>query len=656
MRVRLERFVLGALIGAVVLGCGGGGGSSPAAGLSGIVNTADFSIPAGTTRTVTGDLQINSTGAIEIDGTLVVPQGVSVTLISGGPLSIKGNIKASAATTASVTERGGGGAPTFSIGGPSISVSGGISLPIGTTALVCTRGAGSVTISGIYTPPGKDSKDQSLPGGDGGAIEIGTPAAIEFANEKGETDAAAPATILVSGLVSAGSGGRGFTDTKGVNDGTTITAHASNGGNGGDVTMVATTSITVGGSVYAGDGGDGGDCTVTAPDQTSPHKKGINVVGTTGDGGNGGSISMTPAPSGANIRAGHKGWPGSAKLVAGKGGSGDGDGGDATVIGGDMGKDGTGATPAQEAPVETYILTGGKGANAEDAAENGGKGGSVTLSGKTGGAIPQPTTNPLMNAGAGGDGFGACGAAKQTPGSNGGAAGKIVIHGLRYTAGTVKGGDGGDGDGPGTGGAAATDDAGKTVGKPGNPGKSCGGTGLHVTNTVSTSTNNPSFCSLDATSGQIAVTSADINKMDFCVLDLHTLMSQTWSCPGAISDVNSSVANGNTSTRGNNVVFISSSAANTVYVFNETTGAQSTPIKVPSWRKIGILWSRWPLWHRLRDHHGPALCERSRRQDSEGHRRDLRHGPLQQPDWLDQHGHSCQRRGRQSERASALPQ
>src|SRR5580658_7932861 len=63
-------------------GCGGGGGAGNGGSggvtgtqntLGGVMNVANFTIPAGQTRTVGQDLTIRATGKIEIDGTLLVP-------------------------------------------------------------------------------------------------------------------------------------------------------------------------------------------------------------------------------------------------------------------------------------------------------------------------------------------------------------------------------------------------------------------------------------------------------------------------------------------------------------------------------------------------------------------------------------------------------
>jgi hypothetical protein len=85
----------------VGLGCGGSGSNSSnngGPGMGGNITTTSFVIPAGTAQTVTSNLVVHASKSIEIDGTLLIPSGVNVSLFSNGPLTIKGSIAPAPAT------------------------------------------------------------------------------------------------------------------------------------------------------------------------------------------------------------------------------------------------------------------------------------------------------------------------------------------------------------------------------------------------------------------------------------------------------------------------------------------------------------------------------------------------------------------------------
>src|SRR5687768_18516724 len=97
------RFALSIVIAILPLafsGCGGGGAGTPNP-ISGEITGADFIIPAGETRTATGDLTVRTTNSIVIDGTLLIVPGVDVKLFSDGIIAIRGRIAPSSRAAAS---------------------------------------------------------------------------------------------------------------------------------------------------------------------------------------------------------------------------------------------------------------------------------------------------------------------------------------------------------------------------------------------------------------------------------------------------------------------------------------------------------------------------------------------------------------------------
>src|SRR5690349_13795275 len=78
--------------------CGGGSASNNTIlnPVQGEITTTAFQIPAGQTRTVTSDLTIRASQNIEINGTLLLSPGASLTLLTDGDLSVTGTIQPTA--------------------------------------------------------------------------------------------------------------------------------------------------------------------------------------------------------------------------------------------------------------------------------------------------------------------------------------------------------------------------------------------------------------------------------------------------------------------------------------------------------------------------------------------------------------------------------
>lgn len=78
----------------------GGGGETPTT-LSGVVNVANFNIPAGSRTTVTSDLEVNASGGVTISGDLIAEQnpdgdGYNITIFAEGDIQVDGLIQAGA--------------------------------------------------------------------------------------------------------------------------------------------------------------------------------------------------------------------------------------------------------------------------------------------------------------------------------------------------------------------------------------------------------------------------------------------------------------------------------------------------------------------------------------------------------------------------------
>lgn len=161
----------------LIAGCGGSGGGGNGGGISGTEDVKSFVIAAGHTVVVNGDLTVHATQNIEIDGTLQIPEGVSVALISDGPFVNKGAIvPATSSEVASVSDRRlerGGNPPAVFSGAPG-SIFGSIGSPKGTDIDIAINSSGDLYLTSVVAGNGLASTKKGVDGGIGGSVEIGT--------------------------------------------------------------------------------------------------------------------------------------------------------------------------------------------------------------------------------------------------------------------------------------------------------------------------------------------------------------------------------------------------------------------------------------------------------------------------------------------------
>jgi hypothetical protein len=467
--------------------CGGGGGGG-GNGLFGVINTASFEIPAGETRTVTGDLTVNSTGPITINGTLLIPDNANVALLAGGEVVVGGEIKPSG-TKAPANGKTTDGEKLLLIGGDNVTVNGPITSPIRIMMFVndetdSRQQTGTIALSEpVRTEDGRDSTHYATDGGDAAGIDIGTFEAVLAAQAKG-VKGMAPLDIeevLTQGstglIIRAGRGGHGVDDPNGTPQGKNRIYRASSGGKGGSVKLVAN-NIKLLSGVRAGHGGRGGSCGADgarAGDGTAEGEKGGNVEMKLGSGGRGGDLALTGTlvmgSGGLTVAAGNGGNAGEA-LGGGPGNGGPaGAGGDMSIEVGTPGAGGDGPAgwidgdPGKKASIT--IKRAGNGGYSWNPNLAGGNGGNLTLTAKQG----QPDYEKLVldNSFAGALGFDGCKVLPHTSGSNGGKGG-VVSHLAQLLNSSANGGRGGDGVQAGVGG-----EAGVVPGASPTPGAAGGG-------------------------------------------------------------------------------------------------------------------------------------------------------------------------------------
>lgn len=476
-----------------VAGCGGGGESSVP--ISGLMNVSQFTIPAGQTRLVTGDLTVVATGDITIAGTLQVPPGVTTTFISKTAVLVSGTIQPAPGRASYKSDRARAieVAPGAYVASPLATFSGTVKLPAGTgftyTGLKVPLVSPNINITGSVTAGnGADSQAAGKPGEDGGSIEIGTASAIAALTKLAEghllpvESVAKPDKTTISGKLTAGDGGHGFDDGDGLTAGVLGFA-GTGGGDGGSVNVAGDTIDLTGAAIAAGRGGRGGHAgqgpngTVKhAADGASDGAAGQAVVSDSGNGGNGGSVTLTsPKITVILGTAGAGGDAGSVSASAGNG-KGGGRGGNTFVFPGVKGNRGQGAvaSPIVALAARVTLVDGGNGGASDGPTIKGGNGGSVEVLTRTGAKAEVNGPVSISNYSRGGAGSGFC-ATNAPPGSSGGNGGVLTIMGVAHkeTGDAFWGGDGGTGCGPGPGGKAGTDDAGKEVGQDGADGPAC---------------------------------------------------------------------------------------------------------------------------------------------------------------------------------------
>ncbi len=482
-------YLLIVLFGPLISSCGGGGGGG-SNGISGVMNVTTFIVPAGETRVVGGDLTVISSGDIRIDGTLQLPAGANIVLASGTSLAING------AVTSATRSRSAGSKSTRDIApepkvifaAPLCTVSGDTKIPPGSDYMyggVKALGVEPrITITGKITcENGLDSDRRLKNGGIGGSIEIGTPKAIAAAQKALDASSFSFGTVTkavsatISGSLTAGNGGKGFSDLTGASGGHALTLIGSEGGNGGSITVDATATDLTGSTIVAGTGGKGGSVgdpakVARAQEGVALAEAGYDLNATSGNGGIGGSVILPAAGVTSALGVpGHGGSAGAIFVSAGNGGPG-GRGGASTLLVGAKGK--TGVGPGQpnglSAPVDATVnlVSGSNGGSADSPSIKGGRGGDITVTARDGANRAVVVLSILIDHyGSGGAGSGGCGK-PYTPGSAGGNGGTLNVKGAKYDATfSLTGGDGSKGCGAGGKGTGGYDDAGEKVGEDG---------------------------------------------------------------------------------------------------------------------------------------------------------------------------------------------
>jgi hypothetical protein len=481
---RSASILVAALLPALLIGCGGGGGENVGPDLGGTLDVTNFAIPAGTRQTVTSDLVVKATDSIDIAGTMIVKPGVSVALLSDNRLTISGSVESEgAASSAVITSRGReGGGDNFVIRAGDTQLSG--TIRVDKNVYGCGHGDNAkLTLTGtLATLPGAKGKDRTDDGDAASSIEIGTAGAASVIEQKGRTcSQIAIIDIRAGSSLTAGAGGDGFDDKDGVQTGGDRTFTCTSGGKGGAIALQAV-DIIGNGTVKGGEGGRGGLCSLVGPrslDGLTPGAKGGSVTMTLGDGGNGGDVTLTGSISGTLPVASGPGRGGNAGRGfpwAGDGGPG-GDGGDMAIKVGIKGASGSGAGTAPPAAFAALIQgDGGNGGDSEDPNMPGGKGGTLTITERLGRPVElngqSYIGDDLTGALNGGFGFNGCAVVPQVKGTRGGDAGNVVSPVAIQPRKSQKGGDGGDGTQPALGGTGGSQ-GGNKVGADGRAGEVC---------------------------------------------------------------------------------------------------------------------------------------------------------------------------------------
>jgi len=470
----------------VILACGGGGGdaSSGAIPIGGVITTDNFVIPVGVVRIVNANLKVVASKSIRIEGTLQVPPAYDVDLYSNGPLDVSGEIQSPSTPGPSrrPLDLGGG----MNLTGRTVTISNSVLLGEGQNLYASASGPGgtlTITCREIRAGFGRDAENSSEDGGRGGSVELGSANAQLYAQSHyGHSSATGfdNVSIAAETRVRAGSGGHGWDDTIGHQDGQDLRGQATSGGTGGDVTVFGKVSVHNDGTLKAGDGGDAGSIPDAFPggrDGFNYLEAGQSVIGTSGNGGSGGSclvLSPTKTGSGKAYR-GHGMFGGSIDISAGTGGE-SGPGGDTSAYLGRQGAEGTGDDDGiSPLPPTIKIYDSGNGGHGIATGRPGGRGGKISLR-----QVLSPNDEKCLvtihNSGNGGDGASGCVYPPYRAGAPGGDAQAMVVSDLTapdmVVSYSLYGGDGGSGSGPGPGG----------IGPSGNGrvGKSCSETALYV--------------------------------------------------------------------------------------------------------------------------------------------------------------------------------
>ncbi len=465
----------GMLLSMILAGCGSGSSNPRTVNvISGTITTDNFTIPAGQVDLARGDATVFASGAITINGTLQLAPGASITLFTPGAIVLHGSIQPQPTRRATLWRRilakvGAAKAeaqtapatpkPIVIDGGQVSGVAGSFirSVPGQDIEIACNGQNSSLNINfDIDTPDGTDAFDRNTDGGSSGSIDIGSPHAREVAQGKKLSNADC-SNITISGSLSTGNGGKGFSDLVGQPSvlGNVRDYHGTHGGSSGDIRVGEPNKFA--GTAKTGRGGDGGSAGsgTHEADGRGPGAKGTSVTFTSGSGGDSGHIFGIRS---AGIR-GPGGNAGDVNVSPGNGAndSPPGDGGDATgIVGiagfGKIGDDGRHAD---------LSFSGGNGGNATVKCPNvakGGDGGNLTID-----LLEEPHTFTVNTFGNGGRGSDGCACAPKVRGGAGGDGGILTINppGIIPAFLSFQGGSGGDGEGPGSGGKGGTSNSGQ---------------------------------------------------------------------------------------------------------------------------------------------------------------------------------------------------
>jgi hypothetical protein len=457
--------------------------------LAGSYRPVRFHLAAGETYTATADVVIRTDELLRIDGELLYEPGVSVVLHSAdslvvtgsvGPVEPEGSPALVLAADAGATDPCGRALPgDLLISAREVELTGdgagggglGGLRSAGNLWVASAGSNGQLTISYKVLTSGEGYEGcKGHDGGLGYSIEIGTGAAnILVAERLGSPHAPFDAIGLFSAGIYAGWGGRGWSNQgETEKEGSTRVAEATNGGPGGDLRITSARLLRFGADVGAGRGGGGGHVAAAAISGGGVDGAGEDLRARSGSGGASGSI-LVVAPQleleSPRFEAGDLGWPGALFVTGGHGSSGK-PGGRFDLTIGRFGPPGRlvlngeeqALTPTHfEVSVEVLnALNGGRAVEQVD----GGDGGQLEMRFED--ASPRAADYRIIvrNAGNGGAGFNGC-EAGGTYGTNGGHGGRldiplpvrpIVLEGRNFS-----GGDGGDGNGFGTGGFRGRD-------------------------------------------------------------------------------------------------------------------------------------------------------------------------------------------------------
>jgi hypothetical protein len=479
--------------------------------LAGMMEVESLNVPQGTTQVIEKDLVVFASKDIQVDGALDVKEGVNLVLLARGHLTINGKIlgthsnnKVSFLSLSSILlpEAFAGDSSDWVLCGDQVFISSNstITAPQGVNVSISTHDKnGKITIKGtIKTPEGRDAQNRNESGQNAGLIEIGTLSAgnkaemlAEKFGKKINTDS--PARVTVTGTLDAGSGGNGFSDEVGVDNGFGLDLRGTNGGNGGSINIHSTAIEVSGENINAGDGGNGGSAGKApythAVDGKRDGEKGHDLTFLTGRGGKGGNIDLLVSAGGTENRLyeGKLGKGGSAGSVFASAGNGGpwGKGGDmnGTVElpgeNGGYGSQGDGTLFVVKP--NAFFKNGGNGGDSNNPKRIGGGGGHIDITGPGGKLALLNDPMEISNYGNGGKGFNGCAVTPRAPGTDGGDAYQSGVYSLAVRQAKYSldkhsfwGGDGGDGTTyAGYGGIQGQDDRPGRIGDWGKSGKKC---------------------------------------------------------------------------------------------------------------------------------------------------------------------------------------